>query len=156
MKFKSREALVVLAHCAAITKVIDDPCLFHSYKSFSVRLFTESATWLVLLGSFRCLTVRVELGEIFLDQTSLTRFHRTSVWSGMSESNRPNQLGRLGARLEQSRVFGAPGLNRTDSHGLQNRWFAINRQGRIWGDSGFQSLSTEFTALYALITLQPP
>ena len=27
---------------------------------------------------------------------------------------------------------GALGLNRTDSHGLQNRWFTINRQGRYF------------------------
>jgi hypothetical protein len=32
----------------------------------------------------------------------------------------------------QPHKIGALGLNRTDSHGLQNRWFTTNRQGQNW------------------------
>jgi len=46
--------------------------------------------------------------------------------------------------------FGALGLNRTDSHGLQNRWFTTNRQGQNWWrwlESSQRSFPYEGTAL---------
>lgn len=66
-------------------------------------------------------------------QTQLPLCYSGINWSEWCDSNTrfpaPKAGGMTGLSYTRCKT-GASGLNRTDSHGLQNRWFAINRQRR--------------------------